>query len=169
MLDKVRQRSELPEDVFRYLLRLGQKDLDRFQRNWALLESYEVKDSKSLVDILRMSVKYLSVYQPDDVALYEETFRFFKRNIGVWESQAISWIRNRDFNSQDLSLSLWAYAKLGIEPSSEFMKAWERHAIEKIENKGFNSQDLSLSLWAYAKIRNRAKFRVYEGMGGRND
>eukprot|EP00798_Chlamydomonas_sp_ICE-L_P030055 gene30055-biopygen15914 len=53
------------------------------------------------------------------------------------------------FNAQDLSNSLWAFAKLGIEDDA-FTAALLSVAERKLP--GFNAQELSNSLWASAKL-----------------
>eukprot|EP00798_Chlamydomonas_sp_ICE-L_P005022 gene5022-biopygen15328 len=58
-------------------------------------------------------------------------------------------LKLRDFNAQELSNSMWAAAKLGIEDKA-FNASWLREAKLKLPD--FNAQGLSNSLWAAASL-----------------
>ncbi len=68
--------------------------------------------------------------------------------ISMWQSAAVAGIRN--FNSQDLANSIYAFGKLRKEPSLEFLTAWQNAAVDSIRN--FNSQDLANSIYVFGVL-----------------
>ncbi len=65
-----------------------------------------------------------------------------------WERCALSQIGQ--FNPQNLTNSLWAFATLGVRPSSDFLHMWQAKAA--MEMGAFTSQNLANSLWAFATL-----------------
>ena len=80
--------------------------------------------------------------------------------LGLLEEQALAKIG--DYTSQGISLTLWAYATLGIQPGEEMVDGLERQAAGLMT--GFNSQDIAMTLRAYAKLGIRPRAGIVAGL-----
>jgi hypothetical protein len=132
--------------IFSYFFHLDEKDITDFEITWQAIR-HQKFDAKSLANIIHKIAKNLSD-DHQDMDRYAGVIENLEGNKTIWEDEAIE---NMDkFNPYDLSISLWAFATLGIVPSKKFMKAWKAQAQETINS--FNDQDLSNSVWALAVI-----------------
>ncbi len=152
MLQEVLKKPILLDSDFFYFFKLNEKNLKNFERKWRLLETHDAKDSKSLANIMHKSAKHLKRDKQQNTPGYKQAVEFLTKHVNFWEDQALAWMKQGGFNSQELASSLWAYATLGIEPSAEFMAVWEEEALAQMKRGEFNSQSLANSLWAYATL-----------------
>lgn len=54
------------------------------------------------------------------------------------------------FNAQELSNTLWAYAKLGIQPGGQLLQRFEANCTQQMQY--FNVQGVANTAWAYAAL-----------------
>ena len=58
--------------------------------------------------------------------------------------------RMGDFDSQEVAITVWGYATLGIRPGDEVMRGLERQAAARMGD--FKAQDVANMLWGYAVL-----------------
>lgn len=56
-----------------------------------------------------------------------------------------------EFNTQNLSNSVWAFATLGVDPGHPFLEAVERASVARLHE--FSPQNVANALWAFAKLQ----------------
>jgi hypothetical protein len=71
-----------------------------------------------------------------------------KNFLEAWENKAMGLLNT--FNAQALSNTMYAWAQLGLTPSTSILDAWEKSFLEKA--KSFNAQNLSNTLYAWAQL-----------------
>ena len=128
------------KQLINYFLNINASLLVHFEHYWQQIERHQL-NSKELGLILHKTAK-VPFWERRPIEDY------IKKEIAIWEEKAIKNIE--DFDPQSLSLSLWATAKLRVNPSHDFLEAWQGQALKKIDK--FNPQNLTNSLWALSTM-----------------
>lgn len=118
----------------------------RFRENWSKIE--ECKFSPQQVGAILHRV----ANHTKGMEIQGKISDYIHQNIDPIEKAAISYLEGDDFSLQGLSVSIYAYAILGIRPTDKFIELWEKSAVAGFQSKRAEPINVCNSLYAFAVL-----------------
>lgn len=142
-------KNDLPANIVRYFMDLDKQDWgSTFTKNWRALGEYNCPDTSTLSQILFTSAKVLMQRNKPKRRKMEKSAEFVRRNINLWENEALPKVSS--FTPRQMVKSLWGYANFGLIPSKEFMDKFFECAEKKKDK--FEFRDARMGLWSLARM-----------------
>jgi hypothetical protein len=129
------ERAMAAVPLLHFFLRIAQPqavfEFSDFEKHWHALQNTPL-NFEELTQILRQAS--VALHQLDDSDLRENCLTTLKCHFDLWDNQAIRQIA--EMNQHRWALCMFSLRSLGLEPSSEFLKAW--YDKEEYKNMGYD-------------------------------